>query len=52
MSMARLWRDQGKPQQARELRASGLRLVYGRLRHARSEGGEGAAGGVGGIAIC
>jgi hypothetical protein len=39
MSMARLWRDQGKPQQARELRASGLRLVYGRLRHARSEGG-------------
>ena len=26
---------------------SGVRLVYGRLRHARSEGGEGAAGGIG-----
>ena len=26
---------------------SGLRLVYGGVRHARSEGGEGAAGGVG-----
>ena len=44
MSIARLWRDQGKPQQAREL----LAPVYGwfteGLRHARSEGGEGAAG--------
>jgi predicted ATPase len=39
MSMARLWRDQGKPQQAREL----LGLVHRRLRHARSERGEGAA---------
>ena len=29
---------------------SGLRLVHGGVRHARSEGGEGAAGGVGGIA--
>ena len=28
MSMARLWRDQGKPQQARELLGSGLRLVH------------------------
>ena len=28
---------------------SGLRLVHRRLRHARSEGGEGAAGRVGGI---
>ena len=45
MSMARLWRDQGKLQQAREL----LAPVYGslrRVRHARSEGGEGVAGGV------
>ena len=46
MSLARLWRDQGKVQQAREL----LAPVYGwfteGLRHARSEGGEGAAGGV------
>ena len=45
MSLARLWRDQGKVQQAREL----LAPVYGwfteGLRHARSEGGEGAAGG-------
>ena len=43
MSMARLWRSQGKPQQAREL----LAPVYGwfteRFRHARSEGREGAA---------
>ena len=44
MSMALLWRDQGKPQQARQL----LAPVYGWLkgRHARTEGGEGAAGGV------
>ena len=46
MSLARLWRDQGKPQQAREL----LAPVYGwfteGFRHARSEGGEGAAGGI------
>ena len=28
MSLARLWRDQGKPQQARELLGSGLRLVH------------------------
>src|ERR1700751_3853776 len=42
MSLARLWRDQGKVQQARELLASGLRVVYGRLGHARLEGGEGA----------
>jgi hypothetical protein len=45
--MARLWRDQGKVQQAREL----LAPVYGwfteGVRHARSEGGEGVAGWVG-----
>ena len=52
MSLARLWRDQGKVQQARELLGSGLRVVYGGVRHARSEGGEGAAGGVGGVTIC
>ena len=28
---------------------SGLRVVYGRVRHARSEGGEGAAGGIGDV---
>ena len=48
MSLARLWRDQGKAQQAREL----LAPVYGwfteGFRYARSEGGEGVAGGVGG----
>ena len=43
MSLARLWRDQGKVQQARELLGSGLRLVHRGVRHARSEGGEGAA---------
>jgi hypothetical protein len=47
MSLARLWRDQGKVQQAREP----LAPVYGwfteGFRHARSEGREGAAGGVG-----
>ena len=49
MSLARLWRDQGKPRQAREL----LAPIYGWFTegfgHARSEGGEGAAGGVGGV---
>jgi predicted ATPase len=43
MSMARLWRDQGKRNEARNL----LAPVYGwfteRLRHARSEGSEGVA---------
>jgi hypothetical protein len=37
-----------KMPQASELRA-GLWVVYSRLRHARSEGGEGVAGGVGGV---
>jgi predicted ATPase len=45
MSLARLWRDQGKVQQAREL----LAPVYGWVRHARSEGSEGAAARVGGV---
>ena len=49
MSLARLWRDHGKVQQARELLALGL--VHRRLRHARSERGGGAAGGVGGIRL-
>ena len=43
MSMARLWRDQGKRQQARESSRSGLWLVHRRFRHARSEGGQDAA---------
>ena len=46
MSLARLWRDQGKRAAGPRTARSGLRLVYGGLRHARSEGGEGAAGGV------
>ena len=40
MSLARLWRSKGKPQQARELAGSGLRLVHGKVRPARPEGGE------------
>jgi hypothetical protein len=31
---------------------SGLRVVFGGVRHARPEGGEGAAGGVGGVTVC
>jgi predicted ATPase len=42
MSMARLWRDQGKRIEARDPHSS-LRLVRRRLRHARSERGEGVA---------
>ena len=48
MSMARLWRDQGKRNEARDS-CSGLQLVHRRLRHARSERGKGVARGVGGI---
>jgi hypothetical protein len=40
-SLARLWRDQGKRAEARDL----LAPVYGRLRHRRSEGRRSAAGG-------
>jgi predicted ATPase len=43
MSMARLWRDQGKRDAARNLLAPGLRLVHRRLRYARSERGQDAA---------
>lgn len=42
VSLARLWRDQGKVQQAREL----LAPIYGwftEVRQARSEGSEGAS---------
>ena len=47
MSLARLWRDRGKTVEAREL----LAPVYGwrGVRHARSEGSKGAAGGVCGV---
>ena len=51
MSLARLWRDQGKRAASARTARSGLRVVYGGLRHARSEGGEGAAGGVGDIGL-
>ena len=47
MSMARLWRDQGKPDAGSRTARSGLWLVHRRLRHARSEGGEGVAQRVG-----
>ena len=42
MSLARLWRDQGKVQQARTA-CSGVRVVHGGVRYARSEGSESAA---------
>jgi hypothetical protein len=42
-SIARLWREQGKMQQAHDLLASDLRLVYRRFRHARFEAGEDAS---------
>ena len=42
MSMARLLRDQGKTGRGQRSSCSGLRLVHRRLRHARSEGGQGA----------
>ena len=41
MSLAGLWRDQGKVQQAGKLLPPVLRLVYGGIRYARSVGGEG-----------
>ena len=37
ISVARLWRDQGKPQQAREVLAPVYGLLHRRVRHARSE---------------
>ena len=43
MSMARLWRDQGKRDAGPRSSRAGLRLVHRRLRHARSEGGQGLA---------
>ena len=43
MSMARLWRDQGKRERGPRSSRSGLWLVHRRLRHARPEGGQGAA---------
>ena len=43
MSMARLWRDQGKRQTGPRPSRSGLWLVHRRLRHARLEAGEGVA---------
>ena len=51
MSMARLWRDQGKRDEAREPSRSSLRLVYRRVRHARSERGEGVARRVGQVKL-
>ena len=43
MSMARLWRDQGKRDAGPRSSRAGLRLVHRRLRHARPEGGQGSA---------
>ena len=44
LSMARLWRDQGKREEARRASRSGLRLVHRRVCTPRPEGGEGAPG--------
>jgi hypothetical protein len=44
------WRNEPNSK-GRRAAHSGLRVVYGRVRHARSEGGEGAAGGVNGIIV-
>ena len=43
ISLARLWRDQGKRAASSRTARSGLRLVHRRVRHARSEGGQGLA---------
>ena len=45
-SVARLWRDQGKAKEARTV-GSGVRVVHGGVRHARSERGEGVVEGIG-----
>jgi hypothetical protein len=37
MSVARLWRDQGKREGGSRVSRSGLRMVQRRVRHARSE---------------
>ena len=49
--LARLWRDQGKRARGPRTSRSGLRLVHRRLRHARSEGGEGVARGAGVVSL-
>ena len=52
MSLARLWRDQGKPQQARELLAPVYGWFTGGLRHARSERSQSAARRTSVIRLC
>ena len=39
-SLARLWRDQGQAAASSRTARSGVRVVHGRLRHARSERGQ------------
>ena len=48
-SLARLWRDQGKRAEARDLLAPVYALVHRRLRHARPDRREGAARRAGGL---
>ena len=43
ITLARLWHDQGKRARSPRATRSGLRLVHRRLRHARSERGQGVA---------
>ena len=52
MSLARTLACPGQGAASARTACSGLRLVYGRLRHARSEGGQGVVGGVGGVVVC
>ena len=49
MSLARLWRSQGKVSASARSVGSGLSVVYGGVRYARSEGGEGAAPYIGSV---
>ena len=50
--LARHWRDQGKTDGSARTAGSGLRLVHGRVRYARSEGSEGAARRTSVIRLC
>jgi len=52
MSLARLWRDQGKREQAPRSSRADLPAGFNRrLRHARLEGGQGALGGAARLTI-
>ena len=52
MSLARLWRDQGRTAEAKTDPGGDLRLLHRRPRHPRSRGGSGAAGGTRVVRLC